>query len=298
MNYVFFGTPKFASIVLQKLIKAGLAPKAAVCSPDRPIGRKQIVTPPPVKALAGESNIEVLQPEKIDADFLGKLKEINADFYVVAAYAKILPESLLAIPRLGVIGVHPSLLPKFRGPSPIQSAILSGEKETGVSLFMLDKKVDNGPVIASWKIEVGDDNYEKLEEKLAFLAGDLLITTLPQFAEGKVEAKPQNDIEATYTKKFETQYAYIEPNDLEKALNGNYEKALEIDRKVRALNPEPGVFTLSPPALPAPNFVEGSVSNGSKGEPRRTKLLEVKIVDNRLKLVKIQEAGKNPVILT
>ncbi len=278
MNYIFFGTPRFASITLGKLIKAGLIPRAVVCSPDRPFGRKQVITPPPVKVLAGESDIEVLQPEKIDDEFLNKLKGINADFYVVAAYAKILPESLLKMPKLGVIGVHPSLLPKFRGPSPIQSAILSGEKETGVSLFLLNKKIDNGPVLSQWKIEISNDNYEVLEEKLALLAGDLLVTTLPQLAEGGVEAKPQNDNEATYTKKFEIQDAYIEPNDLEKALNGDYEKALEIDRKVRALNPEPGVWT--------------------DRDGIRTKILETKIVDNRLKLTKIQEAGKKPVLLT
>ncbi len=277
MSYVFFGSPRFAAIILKKLLQAGIKPAAVVSSPDKPVGRKQIITPPPVKTLAKDFNIEVLQPEKIDEGLLNRLKAINAQFYLVAAYAKILPEELLNIPPLGVIGVHPSLLPKFRGPSPIQATILSGEKETGVSLFLLDKKVDHGPIISSWKIKIEDENYEDLEEKLANLAGDLLITTLPQFTEGQIKVKRQNEIEATYTKKIETSDAYVAPEKLEEAINGNANAAAEIERMVRALNPEPGVWTVK--------------------DGKRIKLLETKVVDNRLKLIKIQEAGKKPVSL-
>ncbi len=279
MNYIFFGTPRFAAIILEKLIKVGLTPKAVVCSPDKPFGRKQIITPPPVKVLLNElgKNIEILQPAKIDEEFLNKLKNISADFYIVAAYAKILPESLIKIPKLGVIGVHPSLLPKFRGASPIQSAILSGDEETGVSLFIIDKKIDNGPILSLWKVKIGEDNYEELEAKLAEVSGDLLVATLSEFSKGEMKATHQDDSKATFTKKFTIEDGFIAPERLEIAQNGLPEASLEVERIIRALNPEPGVWT--------------------EKEGKRTKLLEAKIVDNKLKLVRIQEAGKKPVTI-
>lgn len=278
-GYVFFGTSYFSVIVLRKLLEAGFIPRAAVCSPDKPVGKKQILTPPPIKQEIVNNgwDIEILQPEMIDEAFLDKLKSLGADFYIVAAYGKILPEKLLKIPLKGVIGVHPSLLPKFRGPSPIQGVLLEGARETGVTLFKIDEKVDHGPIIASWKITIAQENYEILEEKVANLSGDLLIATLPEFIEGKITPQPQNEAEATYTKKFSTQDAYVSPEILEAALNGDLDKAEEIERMTRALNPEPGVWTMK--------------------DGKRVKILEVKIVDSQLKLVKIQEAGKKPVLL-
>ncbi len=279
MNYVFFGTPAFASTVLRKLLTAGFAPRAVVCAPDKPTGRKQIITPPPVKVEIQKAGVEteILQPEIIDALFLDKLRELKADFYVVAAYAKILSQNLIDIPSMGVIGVHPSLLPRFRGASPIQSVILEGEKETGVTLFLIDEKVDHGPIISFSRLEVGDKNYETLMNELAEISGELLVETLPKFMNKEIAAVPQNHDLASYTKKFVTEDAYIKPEKLETALGGNLEEAVKIERMVRALNPEPGVW--------------------SDRDGIRTKILEAKIVDNRLKLTKIQEAGKTPVFL-
>ncbi len=279
MNYVFFGTPVFASTVLSKLLRAGLIPKAVVCAPDRPAGRKQIITPPPVKVEVQKvgAETEIFQPETIDVSFLDKLRELKADFYIVAAYAKILPQNLIDIPPIGVVGVHPSLLPRFRGASPIQSVILEGEKETGVTLFLIDEKVDHGAIISFSKLEVGDKNYETLVDELAELSGELLVETLPKFINKEIAAVPQNHDLASYTKKFTTEDAYIEPEKLEAALGGNLAEAIRIERMVRALNPEPGVWS-----------DRGGI---------RIKILGVKIVDNRLKLTKIQEAGKMPVTL-
>jgi methionyl-tRNA formyltransferase len=140
MRYVFFGTPRFAEIVLRKLLDAGMPPVALVCNPDRPVGRKKIVTSPPTKTLATNNRtpIEILQPEKLDEAFMEQLQTLRPDFFVVAAYAKIIPKAVLAIPRLGTLGVHPSLLPKYRGASPIQSVILNGERETGVTIYAMD----------------------------------------------------------------------------------------------------------------------------------------------------------------
>ncbi len=280
MNYVFFGTPKFAAIILEKLINAEMPPVALVCNPDRPVGRKQIITPPPTKLLALEHDIAVLQPESLESD-KSQITNYKPDFFVVAAYAKILPREILEIPRLGVIGVHPSLLPKFRGPSPIQSAILAGEKETGVSLFLMDERLDHGPVIAERKIAI--DNLfvysRELENRLAEMSAELLIETLPKFTRGEITPIPQDESQATYTRKFTSEDAFVSEEDLAAATSGSSpEKAIEIDRKIRALNPEPGVFTLSL----------------SKGGPRRIKLLKAAIEGDRLVLKKIQEEGKNP----
>ncbi|MBI2594734.1 MAG: methionyl-tRNA formyltransferase, partial [Candidatus Colwellbacteria bacterium] len=135
-RYVFFGTPRFAAIILEKLINTGIPPVALVCNPDKPVGRKQVITPPPTKTciLKQESRIknkiQIFQPEELGM-IRDSLFTLQPDVFIVAAYAKILPKKILEIPRLGTIGVHPSLLPKYRGPSPIQSAILAGEEETG-----------------------------------------------------------------------------------------------------------------------------------------------------------------------
>ncbi len=282
MKYVFFGTPRFASIVLERLIAAGVPPLAVVCNPDMPVGRKQVITPPPTKQVVSESgtDIKILQPVKIDTATIEAIKSLSADFYVVAAYGKILPLDLLKIPPLGTIGVHPSLLPKFRGPSPIQSAIIEGAPETGVSLFLLDDKVDHGPIVAKSEIVIPDSKtYPDLEEELAKAAGDTLVQTLPHFAKGQITPETQDENAATYTKKFETEDAYINPSELGAAESGDdFEKAEEIFRKILALNPEPGTYT-----------IRGGV---------RIKLLSAKIVDSRLKLTTIQEAGKTPRFLT
>ncbi len=283
-RFAFFGTPDFAATVLEKLITAGFPPALVVCNPDRPVGRKKIITPPPVKQriMNYESGIKdkihILQPDKLDHAFLNSLFKIHDsfDFAIVAAYGKIIPQNILSIPRLGVIGVHPSLLPKYRGASPIQSAILCGEEETGVTLFLMDEKIDHGPVLATRVMSQGSGvTYTELQKQLAELAGNLLIEILPAFLLGKTAPQRQNEAEATYTKKFSTDDGRIEPNDLEKAASGENPKlATDIERKIRALNPEPGVWTIQ--------------------NRKRTKLLGAKLADNKLILKKVHIEGKKP----
>jgi methionyl-tRNA formyltransferase len=160
----------------------------------------------------------------------------GVDIAVVAAYAKILPKEILDSLPDKFLGVHPSLLPQYRGATPIQSAILAGEAETGTTLFLLDAKVDHGKIISSRKYKVlSDDNYETLIEKLAVLSGDLLIETLPKFATGAIDLITQDENQATYTKKFKTEDAFV---DLQK------DDPIVIERKIRALNPEPGVYAI------------------------------------------------------
>mgnify|MGYP001613690434 FL=1 len=159
------------------------------------------MTPPPVKVVAEKHGIPVAQPESF-ADFTMPRMD-SYDFFIVAAYAKILPRSIIEIPRLGTIGVHPSLLPKFRGASPIQGTLLNGETETGVTLYLMDEKVDHGPILATkhWPLAT-NDTYEIVLQKLAGVAGDLLAETIPKFLAGEIVPQEQHHAEATFTKKF------------------------------------------------------------------------------------------------
>ncbi len=221
--------------MLEKLVAAGMEPSLVVCNPDRPVGRKQTVTAPPTKLLAEKYGIPVWQPEKLEIEECAS-KIGGMDFAVVAAYAKILPDAILRMPRLGMIGVHPSLLPKYRGTTPIQNAILHGDAETGTTLFMLDQKVDHGAILADARIALtNSETYTDLEKKLAELSGDLLTATLPKFATGSIDPRTQDETEATFTKKFKTEDGLV---DLAK------EDDATIDRKIRALNPEPGVYVV------------------------------------------------------
>ncbi len=236
MKYAFFGTPRFAAIVLEKLISAGMSPAMVVCNPDKPVGRKQIITAPPTKILAQKYAIPVFQPEHLDEPDLEYLRKENFDFAIVAAYAKILPEKILKIPKKGMIGVHPSLLPKYRGTTPIQSVILNGETETGTTLFLIDRKVDHGPIFASEKATItGSETYLSLEEKLGRLSGELLVATLPKFLTDKIDLTSQNNTDATVTKKFKTEDALVDLATEDPSL---------LDRKIRALNPQPGVYVI------------------------------------------------------
>jgi len=285
MNYIFFGTPEFAAIILEKLIKAGLIPQAVICNPDKPVGRKKIITAPPTKLVAKKYNISVCQPEQLKIENW-KLEIDQIDLAIVAAYGQIIPREILEMPRFGFIGVHPSLLPKYRGPTPIQTAILNGDEKTGVSLFLVDEKVDHGPILAQREFSISPPSlklrrasnfqFSILLPKLAELGADLLIQFLGSPTSKKLtgnirdiglpHGRHQNELKSTFTKKFTTQDAYV---DLEK------DNPLEIDRKIRALNPEPGVWTMR--------------------DGKRMKILDAEIIDGKLKLKKIQFEGKKPV---
>ncbi len=275
MKYIFFGTPEFAAIILEKLIVADMSPALVVCNPDRPVGRKKIITPPPVKALIMnlESGIKdkiiIWQPEKLEIknwkleiDKLG-----GVDFAIVAAYNKIISKDVLDTLPAKFIGAHPSLLPKYRGATPIQSVILNGEKETGTTLFLTDEKVDHGQILAQRELEFPISNFQfsNLLTSLARLSADLLVETLPKFVKGELKPQTQNETEATYTKKFVTEDGLV---DLEK------DDPILVERKVRALNPEPGVYAIR--------------------DGKRVKILAAELKDGKLKITKIQEAGGKP----
>jgi methionyl-tRNA formyltransferase len=274
MKYIFLGTTEFSVGILKPLLDAGFPPALVVCNPDRPVGRKKVVTSPPVKPLAESASIPVLQPERIDADFVQAMSREGFDIGVLASYGKILPAGLLSAPRLGVIGVHVSLLPAFRGASPMQSVILSGDDVTGVTLYLMDEKVDHGPILASSEIPVARKNFIELQRESARVGADLLLKVLPEFAAGRIKPVPQEESAATFTKKFKTEDGFVDDADLRAAESGDPDHTVRIDRMIRALNPEPGVWTLR------------------KG--KRLKLLQAEPEGEKLKLTRIQWEGKNP----
>lgn len=230
MSFIFFGSSEFAKIILNKLFDSGMKPVLVITTPS--------ATPTPVYNLAKQNNIPVLTPEKLEnEEFLSSFKDYNPDLVILTAYGKIIPSKLLSIPKKGILNLHPSLLPKWRGATPIQSTILTGGNETGVSLFLMDEEIDHGSIIQKtrYKIENTRITYLKLMQELAILGADIIIKTVPQWLEGKIKPVPQDHSLASYCHK-------ILPED-EKI---NWEKsAIEIDRKVRALNPKPGVFTVA-----------------------------------------------------
>lgn len=290
-NFVFFGTPEFAADVLEKLLNRGIVPKAVVCNPDRPVGRKKILTPPAVKLLVLEHQLQdptldiaILQPETLDGQFIEQLKAFEPDVFLIAAFAKLVKQDILDIPKHGTIGVHPSLLPDYRGASPMQTTLLDGKDITGVTLFLIDEKMDHGPIIAQETVQIGTMNYVMLAKKMSEIGGELVAKILPDFLAGRITPQEQDHDKATFTKKFTSEDGFIDIHDIERAQLEGGDVAIAIERKIRALNPEPGTWTMAP-ALCGMHF----------GKEKRVKLLEADVsMENTLILKKVQIEGKQP----
>jgi methionyl-tRNA formyltransferase len=202
MNIVFFGTSNLALPVLNALYSQEQV-VAVVTAPDSPVGRKQGLEESPVSVLAKELNLKIFKPSKIknNADFFNELKECSADMFVVVAYGKLLPIEVLNLPRYKTINVHPSLLPKYRGPSPIQYALLAGDQVTGTTIMLIDEEMDHGPILAQKTIPIdNDDNIFSLTQKLAIISAEIFLPTIKDFVAGKLIPKPQEHNAATYTK--------------------------------------------------------------------------------------------------
>ena len=204
-KFIFFGTPEFSVTILEELKSAGYIPSLIVTQPDRPKGRKFVMTPPPVKTWALENSIEILQPENLNEDeIIEKLKKQESDLFIVASYGVIISQEILDIPEHGTLNVHTSLLPKLRGASPIESVILAGEKETGTTIMLMDEKMDHGPIISQDSFTLSSDmNAEQLEDTLAHHGGKLLVETIPGFLSGEIKPVKQNHDKATYCGKIE-----------------------------------------------------------------------------------------------
>jgi len=205
--FVFFGTSRFSVILLEELKdKFNIIPSLIVTAPDRPVGRKQTITPPPVKEWAIENDIDTFQPEKLkDEFFLEEIKEY--ELFIVASYGKIIPQVVLDLPKLGTLNVHPSLLPSYRGASPIQNQILNNESQVGTTIMLMDAQMDHGPIISQKKVVFEEDkfpaSYSDVEEKLAEESAALLAEVLPKWVSKSITPKEQDHEKATFTKIIE-----------------------------------------------------------------------------------------------
>jgi len=234
INLIFFGTSPFAEVVLDSLLKSNkFKIKAVVTQPDKPTGRKQVLTPSPVKLLAQKNNLSVLQPTKLDENINQQLKKLNPDIFLVIAYGKFIPDSIINIAPNKFINIHPSLLPKYRGPSPIQSAFLNDDHQTGITLMQIDDKMDHGPIIKQIIYKISPtDTFITLSKKLARASADLLIKTLPLYINNKVKPIKQNHDQATLTKIITKEDGAIKLNHT----------ASQIYNLWRAYQPWPGIF--------------------------------------------------------
>ena len=216
LNIAFFGSPQFAVDVLNSLKEKGIIPNLIISQPDKPAGRKLKLTPPEVKVWAEKNNISVFQPETLkDKEIVQAIiNEGPWDIFIVAAYGKIIPRAVLDIPKYGTLNVHPSLLPKLRGASPLQSAILE-ENETGVSIMLLDEKMDHGPILAQEKtpIEKWPPKTSELEKITGGQGGKMLAVVIPQWVAGNIEPQEQDHSVATFAKKITKEDGLIDLND-------------------------------------------------------------------------------------
>lgn len=231
INFVYFGTPEFSTIVLDELKSAGYLPALIITAPDRPVGRKYTMTPPPVKVWADEHNIECWQPER-PKHIVEKLAQRNDDLYIVASYGYIVNQQLLDIPKYGVLNVHTSLLPKYRGASPIESAILHGDIETGSTIMQMTLGMDEGPIITQSRFSLESDILKPdLFHMLAHDGGKLLAHILPDYIHGKCIPIEQDHDEASYCRKIIKSDGDITQDD-----------DITRDRKYRAYYGWPGVY--------------------------------------------------------
>ncbi len=225
-SIIFFGTPEFAIPSLEALASDGYIINAVVTAKEKPRGRGLNTQASPIQNLAEKYGIAVLYNTENIPD---------AELFVIAAYGKIIPKEIINKPKYGTLNVHPSLLPKYRGPSPIQTAIANGDAQTGVTIILTDEKMDHGPILAQRNVPIEqDDTGESLSEKLAKTGSELLVSTIPDWCAGKLKVREQNHKEATYTKLLTKETGRIDWS----------RDASSIERMIRAYYPWPGAWTM------------------------------------------------------
>ncbi|RLQ95791.1 methionyl-tRNA formyltransferase [Falsibacillus albus] len=233
---VFMGTPDFSVPVLQQILNDGYELIGVVTQPDRPVGRKKVMTPPPVKAEAEKHGIPVYQPEKIKQQSeMEKIIELKPDLIVTAAFGQILPKELLDAPKYGCINVHASLLPELRGGAPIHYSILQGKKKTGITIMYMVEKLDAGDILTQVEVPIEEnDNVGSLHDKLSEAGAKLLSETLPELLEGKLESIPQDDSKATFASNIKREQEKIDWT----------KTGEEIYNHIRGLNPWPVAYSI------------------------------------------------------
>jgi methionyl-tRNA formyltransferase len=289
LRVVFFGTPEFAVPTLDALLASRHTVVGAVCQPDRPRGRGHRTSAGPVKARAVGAGVPVLQPERLkDELFLASLSALGADLGVVAAYGKILTDLVLAMPRLGMINVHASLLPRYRGAAPVHRAIIAGERETGVTIMRVVKALDAGPMMATAHRAIGaDETSDEVERDLARIGAPLLVRTVDDLAAGTARETPQDDSTATYAHRLTKDDGALDWNA----------SSIHVHNVVRGLHPWPHASTF----LHGRRLIllRSSSSDEPAGAPAGTILdakgdLIVAAGSGRVHLIEVQAEGKRP----
>jgi len=273
-HFAFFGTPAIAVTVLDILKASGMLPSVVITNPDAPQGRKMVLTPSPVKVWAQKEGIPVLQPQSLRTDNTVELylKEHAIALSIVVAYGKIIPQSLLSVPKHGTVNVHPSLLPELRGASPIRTAILRDMRKTGVSVMLLDAELDHGPILAQKAVEIEEGLWPmrggELDILLAREGGELLAETLPQWIEGSLIPRDQEHANATFCEKISKEMGELD-------LAGDpYQNLL----KIRAFDGWPGTFF----------FTE------KNGKRVRVKVVDAELnTDGSLTILRVIPEGRN-----
>ncbi|KZL40471.1 methionyl-tRNA formyltransferase [Secundilactobacillus collinoides] len=271
-SIVFMGTPEFSAPILQSLVDKGYDVKAVVTQPDRPVGRKHVLTASPVKKVAVANNILVLQPEKISgSDEMAKVIDIAPDLIVTAAFGQFLPNKLLASVKVAAINVHASLLPKYRGGAPVHYAVMNNDDETGVSIIYMVKKMDAGDVISQRAIPIEKtDDVGSMFDKLSLLGRDLLLETIPNILSGNISPVPQDEGKVTFSptiKPEQEEVDFSQPAEL-------------VDAKIRGLRPFPSSYII----------LAGT----------RTKLWDVTVLDEKTDLAagRVVRRGKHELVLS
>ena len=286
MRIIYLGTPDFAVNPLKKLLENGYNVVAVVCNHDKPVGRKQVLTPPPVKAVALENNIPCYQYDKIRVEGVEDLKALKPDLMVTCAFGQILSQEILDIPRLGVINIHASLLPKYRGASPIHYAILNGESKTGITIMKTDIGIDTGDIIMQEEIDIPENQtMGELFESLSVLGAELIVKALPSIIDGTCTFTKQDDKIATLTKIIKKDMAKIDWNN----------NAKDIVNQIRAFNPSPVAFTTFENNPFKIYEAEVSSLKGQVGKILKAdKELVIGCKDSSVSLKVVQKAGGKP----
>jgi methionyl-tRNA formyltransferase len=287
IRVIFMGTPEFALLGLRRLIAVPDFDIVGVYTqPDKPVGRRQELTASPVKELALKHNIKVFQPAKINLE-MENIKNLKPDLIIVIAYGKIIPQAILDIPTKGCINIHASLLPKYRGAACLNAPILNGDAETGVTIMKMEAGLDTGPILRQAKIKLnGAENLEDVHDRLAELGAEILIPTLTDFIDGKIQPQIQDDAQASYVKTIDKEDGKI--------IWGK--TAMEIERMIRAYNPWPGTYgeidgqtlkiiTVDQKILSINNYPAGTLF-------LEDKKLAIQCGQGALNILKLQLAGK------
>jgi methionyl-tRNA formyltransferase len=291
LRIVFFGTPAFSVPTFEALLASRHRVVAAVTQPDRPRGRGQQTSDAPIKRRAAEAGIDVLQPTALrQPAFTSSLRDLGADLGVVVAYGRLLPDAVLAVPPLGLVNVHASLLPRYRGAAPVHRAVIAGERETGVTIMRVVSALDAGPMLAAARHPIGpDETSSDVERALAELGARLLAATVDRLAAGEVEEMLQDESEATYAPRLTREEGLVDWS----------RRAPAIHNLVRGLHPWPHAYSylnghrliLRRSSLPAPDEPTAAAAPGTVVAARQDRFL-VATGEGLLALREIQAEGK------